>query len=120
MYEFTGTVTEVCAVQTFSSGFSKRELIVREEQGEWSRNITFNFKKDHISQLDGVGVGDRVAVMFALDGREWTDPRTNKIRHFSDLVGLGVKVLSSCGKIKASATESRAPMQVQEDGDMPF
>lgn len=108
MYEFTGTVSEVCAVQTFASGFAKRELIVKEEGGEWPRNIAFNFKKDHMALLEKVGVGDRVTVDFALDGREWTDPRTNKVRHFSDLVGLGVTVLSPAS-VSREAASADAP-----------
>ena len=118
MYEFTGTVSEVCDVQTFASGFTKRELIVKEEGGEWPRNITFNFKKENVPLLEKVGAGDRVTVAFGLDGREWTDPRTNKVRHFSDLVGLGVTVLSA-----AEAPRETAPCvaSAADSGEeMPF
>jgi len=93
MYEFSGKVHEVCDVQTFSSGFSKRELIVEEDgRRQYPNHVTFNFKRENASKLDGVKVGDRVTVTFELDGRSWVDPRTNKERHFSDLVGLAVRV----------------------------
>ena len=116
MYQFTGRVSEVCAVQTFASGFSKRELIVREEEGKWPRAIPFNFKKENIAKLDGISPGDRVTVHFALDGREWTDERTKKVRHFCDLVGLSVDVLSGARPVCAQA----APSEEAEESDMPL
>lgn len=113
MYEFSGKVHEVCEVQTFSSGFTKRELIV-EEGGErqYPNNVTFNFKKEYAAKLDDVKAGDRVTVGFVLDGRSWIDPRTNKERHFSDLVGLSVRV--------EERTEPKAPVvaeKVAPEGD---
>lgn len=96
MYEYTGRVTEVCETQMFASGFAKRELVVEEEgRSAYPRHATFNFKKECLTLLDQLHVGDRVKVSFAVEGREWTDPRMNKVRHFTDLVGIGVTVLAS-------------------------
>lgn len=115
MYKFEGVVVEIPAVQTFASGFTKRELVVRQKGDHpWPQDITFNFKKEQIAKLDAVKVGDRVSVSFVLDGRQWTDPATKKIRHFSDLVGIGVECLAPAG-----ASVAPAPASAGEE-DYPF
>ena len=89
MYEFTGKVKVVGELQTFASGFSKRDLVVEEERdGRWPNVVAFAFKKDNAAKLDGIVPGMRVKVGFAVDGREWTDPKTGKVRYFSDLTAL--------------------------------
>jgi len=121
-YTFKGRVAEICEPQTFSSGFSKRELIVTEEGvGQWPNRVTFNFKRDNAEKLKGIGVGESVTVTFALDGREWTDPKTNKVRHFSDLVGLKVererRVSDLC---PAQLSHDLALDESKEDAEYPF
>ena len=115
MYEYIGKVSNVCDMQTFSSGFSKRELVVEEKpNGKLTPHATFNFKGENISKLDQVRKGDEVKVGFVLDGREWQDPRTNKIRHFTDLVGITLDILStSCSKTpKQPIEEEPSPDEV--------
>ena len=51
----------------------------------WPNVVAFAFKKDNVAKLDGVKPGMRVKVGFAVDGREWTDPKTGKVRYFSSL-----------------------------------
>lgn len=93
MYEFKGTVKKVGELQTFSSGFSKRDLVVEEDKlGKWSNVVSFTFKKDKASLLDAVSIGAKVKVAFAVDGREWTDPRTGNVKYFTDLTGMNLEV----------------------------
>jgi len=122
-YTFKGKVVEVCEEQTFASGFTKRELVVAEEGGgKWPSHVTFNFKRDNAAQLKGVSVGEAVTVTFALDGREWTDPRTNKVRHFSDLVGLRVEPGPRASDVCASqvAHDMALAAAAREDTSYPF
>ena len=94
MYEFTGKVKVVGELQTFASGFTKRDLVVEEERdGRWPNVVAFAFKKDNAAKLDGIVPGMRVKVGFAVDGREWTDPKTGKVRYFSDLTALRLERL---------------------------
>ena len=89
MYEFTGKVKGIGELQTFASGFTKRELVVEEErESNWPNVVAFAFKKERVALLDGMVSGTRVKVGFAVDGREWTDPKTGKVRYFSDLTAL--------------------------------
>lgn len=93
MYEFQGTVKRVGELQKFSSGFEKQELIVEEDKdGNWSNVVAFTFKKNAISRLSGVIPGVHVKIGFVIDGREWTDSKTGKVRCFSDLVALRLEV----------------------------
>ena len=93
MYDMYGTVKKICETQTFPSGFAKRDLVIEEEKdGKWPNIVAFTFKKDAVSKLDDLKVGDRVKITFAVDGREWTDPRTQNVRYFTDLTALRVEL----------------------------
>lgn len=95
MYELTGLVKKVCDEQKFASGFSKRDLIVVEDrQGGWENIVSFSFKKENASKLDNLVPGAHVKVGFVVDGREWTDPKTGKVKYFSDLTGLKLDIVS--------------------------
>ena len=104
MYEFTGKVKAVGELQTFASGFSKRELVVEEERdGKWANVVAFSFKKDNAALLDGMSPGARVKVGFAVDGREWTDPKTGNVRYFSDLTALRLERLDGVVEVPEPA-----------------
>ena len=120
MYDFTGKVTAIGELQTFASGFTKRELVVEEErEGNWPNVVAFAFKKDNVAKLDGVKPGMRVKVGFAVDGREWTDPKTGKVRYFSDLTALRLEQLDGAVQVPEPAAPSSLPSE-PDDGDMPF
>ena len=114
MYEFTGKVKGVGELQTFASGFTKRDLVVEEERdGRWPNVVAFAFKKDNAAKLEGIVPGLRVKVGFAVDGREWTDPKTGKVRYFSDLTALRLERLDG----EMPVPEVAVPDDVTVDGD---
>ena len=114
MYEFTGKVKGVGELQTFASGFSKRDLVVEEERaGNWPNVVAFAFKKERVALLDGIVSGTRVKVGFAVDGREWTDPKTGKVRYFSDLTALRLERLDG----EMPVPEVAVPNDVTGDSD---
>ena len=120
MYEFTGKIKAVGELQTFASGFTKRDLVVEEErEGNWPNVVAFAFKKDNVAKLDGVKPGMRVKVGFAVDGREWTDPKTGKVRYFSDLTALRLEYLDGALQVPEPTAPSSLPPE-PDDGDMPF
>ena len=122
MYEFIGKVRSVGELQTFSSGFTKRDLVVEEERaGNWPNVVAFAFKKERVALLDGMVSGTRVKVGFAVDGREWTDPKTGKVRYFSDLTALRLE------RLDETVPEPAVPDDVtvdsdnfDDDGKLPF
>ena len=120
MYEFTGMVKAVGEIQTFASGFQKRELVVEETgDGKCPNVVAFAFKKDNVAKLDGVKPGVRVKVGFAVDGREWTDPKTGKVRYFSDLTALRLEQLDGTVQVP-EPTDPSGLSSEPDDGDMPF
>jgi len=114
IYEYTGVVEKVLATQTFSSGFSKRDIVMTDDVGtdtKYPNHIAFTFKKDNASVLESVREGQRAKIRFAIDGREWTNPQ-GQVKYFTDLTGLKLEVLNADG----SSTE---PVPAPAEPDFP-
>ena len=114
LFEYTGVVDEVLPVQTFSSGFTKRDVIIGNDvdsPSKYPNPIKFSFKKDNCSLLDGVRKGQRAKVRFAIDGRRWEGPRG--VQYFVDLTALKIEVLNADG----SSTE---PVPAPAEPDVAF
>ena len=69
-YQLTGTVKEIMDLQTFESGFCKREFVVTSED-QWPQSIKLEAVKDKCASLDSVQIGQRVTVKFNLRGNEY-------------------------------------------------
>ena len=114
IFEYTGVVDEVLPVQTFSSGFTKRDVIIGNDvdsPSKYPNPIKFSFKKDNCSLRDGVRKGQRAKVRFAIDGRRWEGPRG--VQYFVDLTALKIEVLNADG----SSTE---PVPAPAEPDVAF
>ena len=125
IYEYTGVVEEVMSVQTFASGFTKRDLILGDENNansKYPNYIKFTFKKDNCSLLDGISKGQKAKVRFAIDGRKW-EGGSKGVQYFVDLTALKVEVLNADGSstepVPAPA-EPDFPEDVGAVDDMPF
>ncbi len=84
-YELTGKVKLIQEAQTFNSGFTKREMVVTVEDGNYPQDISLEFLKDKISLLDSLSVGQTVTVSFDIRGREYNG------RYFNNLVGWKIQ-----------------------------
>lgn len=70
MYETRGTVKVIGDLQTFASGFTKREFVVT-TQDKFPQDLKFELVKDKCALLDSYQVGDEVAVNFDIRGNEY-------------------------------------------------
>ncbi len=70
-FEIEGTVKVINEIQTFASGFSKREFVVEVEDGKYPQSIKFECVKEKTSLTDGLSVGDPVKVNFDIRGNEY-------------------------------------------------
>lgn len=70
-FEIEGTVKVISEVQTFASGFTKREFVVEVEDGNYPQSIKFECVKDKTSLTDGLSEGDAVKVNFDIRGNEY-------------------------------------------------
>ncbi len=84
-YELTGKVKLIQDLQTFNSGFTKREMVVTVEEGKYPQDINVEFVQDKVSLLDAVQIGQTITVTFDIRGREYNG------RYFNNLVGWKVQ-----------------------------
>ena len=70
-YELEGKIHLINEIQTFNSGFSKREFVVEAQDGRFSQMIKFECVKEKTSLTDGFKVGDEVKVAFDIRGNEY-------------------------------------------------
>ena len=124
IYEYTGVVEKVLDLQTFASGFTKRDVVLTDDIGQeskWPNHIAFTFKKDSTSLLDGLKPGLRAKIRFAIDGREWTNPQGH-VKYFTDLTGLKLEVLKDDGTSTEPVPAPAEPDDIvdAQDIDMPF
>jgi len=70
-YELEGTVKVIEGIQTFASGFTKREFVVEVEDGKFPQSIKFECVKEKTSLIDDFSVGDPVKVHFDIRGNEY-------------------------------------------------
>ena len=72
-FEIEGSLKLLLDVQTFASGFSKREFVVEVPDGKFPQMIKFECVKDKIAMLDKVSIGDTVKVSFDIRGSEYKE-----------------------------------------------
>lgn len=120
-YELTGKIKLIQETQTFNSGFTKREMVVTVEDGNYPQDINLEFLKDKISLLDDLSVGQTVTVSFDIRGREYNG------RYFNNLVGW--KIQGEAGAAAQDEYYQSAPPAGQfespfnssgDDDDIPF
>lgn len=93
-YEIQGKVIEIQELQTYSTGFQKRVLVLEKacngKDGQVYRDmIPFEFVKNNVSKLDDVNVGDEIEVGFNLRGNEY------KGKYFSSVQGWKIRNLNA-------------------------
>ena len=117
MYELTGKIRRIGEQQTFASGFTKREVVVEQPGGERGpMPVPVVFKGDNVPLVDPLAVGAEIKVCFSIEGREWRDPKTEKLRCFSELTAHKVEVIAAA----PTAEELQGTVEGAEDGEMPF
>lgn len=121
-FDYEGEVEEVLPLQTFSSGFTKRDLIVaNDKDSRYPSMVKFTFKKDNCSLLDGVRKGQQVKVHFAIDGRKWEGPKG--VQYFVDLTALKLDIMGGDGSSMEpipEPVEFEAEVAPSDIDDMPF
>ncbi len=70
-FELTGTLKVLEDLQTFASGFTKREFVIEIPDGKYPQMVKFEVVRDKISQLDQVSIGDEIKVTFDIRGNEY-------------------------------------------------
>lgn len=72
-FEIEGKLKVIEDVQTFGSGFTKREFVVEVEDGNYPQMVKFECVKDRTSLTDGMQLDDTVKVTFDIRGNEYKE-----------------------------------------------
>ena len=122
MYKFNGTVLVIGETQQVSEKFSKRELVLMDDDSMYPQQIMFQFAQDKCSMLDGISEGEQVEVSFNLRGREWVNPE-GVSKYFNTLDAWRIEVIGS-GSNPADLTpkedEPIAASSAEEESDLPL
>ena len=106
-FEIEGKLKIINDIESFSSGFTKREFVLEVEDGNYPQMIKFECLKDKTSLTDGFSVDDEVKVTFDIRGREWNE------KYFVNLNAWKLE------KLGASGSGGGAPAQQYGDEDAP-
>lgn len=83
--EVKGKIEGIFETQTFGQSFDKREFVLEyAENPDYPEKIKFELIQDKCSELDKFSVGQEVTVHFNLKGREWINPKGEKV-YFNSL-----------------------------------
>ena len=66
--EATGVFRVIKDVQTFTSGFEKREIVITIKDGQYEQHVKFELLKNDVVKSDAFKVGDSVKVSYNLKG----------------------------------------------------
>ena len=126
--ELQGTVKKITEVQTFASGFQKREMVLMTEE-QYPQPINIEFLQEKGDLLNPLKEGDKVKVSINLRGREWTSPQ-GEVKYFNSITGWRIDSLGEGGfneppQASPSSTAPPAPAQganvfEEDEDDLPF
>jgi single-strand DNA-binding protein len=102
-YELQGSIKLILDLQTFPSGFSKREFVVTTSADRFPQDIKFECVKEKTALLDGVNEGDQVNVYFDIRGNEF------KEKYYVNLVAWKMEPLGSISDVKGALGGAGAP-----------
>ena len=107
-----GIITDVFPIQSFAKS-QKREFVL-EIAGEYPQKVKFETWKD-FEKLDNLK-DKPVEITFELRGREWTNPKGEKV-YFSSLNAITIRDLTAFAKTE---DEPRGKKQEVRNDDLPF
>lgn len=126
-YELTGKLKTVLEMQSFSSGFTKREFVLTTEE-QYPQDIKFELYKDKTSAIDKFKEGDLLNVSFNVRGSEYNGKYFVNLNAWKiDMAQAGggsniPPALDPMRAMPASASAGPAPTNIDDIGedDLPF
>lgn len=119
-YTLQGKLLVIKDVQTFDSGFTKREFVVRTES-QYPQDIQFELVKEKTSLIDGYNVGDPIEVHFDIRGREYQGRYFVNLSAWKLEGGAQPQPEAPAQQTESSIPNTDAPPPLAEDeDDLPF
>lgn len=126
--ELQGTIKKISEVQTFASGFQKREMVLLTEE-QYPQPINIEFLQDKSDLVNQYKEGEKVKVSINIRGREWTSPQ-GEVKYFNSIVGWRVEKLeagapsneptSATPSNNAQSNTDKTDVFAEDDDDLPF
>ncbi len=131
--ELTGTIKKITDIQTFSSGFQKREVILTTDE-QYPQTIAVEFVQDKTNLPDNFSTGDDVKISINIRGREWTG-NDGTVKYFTSVTGWRIEKLSADSgneptrpssqnnrsqQNKPSSSSKQNAFDDDDDDDLPF
>lgn len=91
--DIIGVIKKINEIQTFNSGFKKRELILTIND-RYPQDICIEFIQEKIDLLDSCKEGDNIKVFINLRGREWTSP-DGVVKYFNSIHGWRIEKINN-------------------------
>jgi single-strand DNA-binding protein len=125
-YEATGTVKVISDLQTFDSGFTKREFVITTQE-QYPQDIKFELVKDRTSLVDSYKLGDKVKVSFNIRGNEFNGKYYVNLGAWKIENDAPVSMPPPMDPIpgmqaasSSTSTKNTPPPPLPEDDDLPF
>ena len=125
--ELTGTIKKISDLQTFNSGFQKKEMVLLTEE-QYPQPINIEFLSEKVDLLNQFKLGDKVKVFINIRGREWTNPQ-GEVKYFNSITAWRMEKDASSDfnePTQAAPSHTAAPAENKnvfaedEDDDLPF
>ena len=126
--ELQGTIKKISDIQTFASGFQKREMVILTEE-QYPQPINVEFLQDKCDLLNAYKEGDKVKVSINIRGREWTSPQ-GEVKYFNSITGWRLEKVEGANfnePVEArpqqsgnASSENKTDVFAEEDDDLPF
>lgn len=121
--EISGRIKKIFDLQTFPSGFQKKEMVVTTQE-QYPQDILVEFLQDKITLLDSFNVGDEVKVSINIRGREWINPE-GVAKYFNSINGWRIEKIGTTMPNDGEMTNipPQAEFNAGEDSepdDLPF
>ena len=116
-YEMEGVVKLLQEPQTFSGGFTKREIVLSVQDGQYTQDVCIEFVQDKVALLESITTGQVITISFDIKGREYNG------RYFNNLQGWRIETEKSAqSKVENVKHESIpvTPVGLDDLGDVPF
>ena len=89
--EVIGRIKKILEAQTFSSGFTKQEVILLTQE-QYPQTLSIEFLQDKVNLLSNFNEGDEVKISINLRGREWVNPE-GVTKYFNSISGWRIEKL---------------------------
>ncbi len=121
-FDVTGAVKVIMDLQSFDSGFTKREFVVTVQDGSYPQDLKFELIKERTSLIDAYQVGEEVKVSFNIRGNEYNGRYYVNLQAWRLEKGGAVAVAPpAMGQDSVPEPPPGFPSSADDDGsDLPF